>query len=822
MRNPYFCTLNRNKFKSMKRKLHFFMLLMATFMPLVAKTQIVTIGDATSSTSHYAAPIDQYFNYSFVEMLVPSAEIAAGHPTTNTIVNLGFYSPTGSNGFDYTFTVYMKNVDINEFGATMVPVSNADIVYTGTLVPQTNAWTTFDLDRAFIYDPTRTLLIAVNKTSGQQAGPSFTWQYTATTTNSVLMAHRDGYSYLPTTVLPSPSSITDWQKTFRPNMQLVFGTPNDCEKPIDLSIGAITGHSAVFSWSSSASAWQICLNDDESHLIDVTSMSYTLQGLAGGTTHTVKVRSKCSNTSYSNWSSTMRFTTPVTCPQPTNLAATLTPGNGTIATLSWTETGDATDWVIEYGTASDFTGAIAVNVSGTPSKVLTNLAAETTCYARVKANCGSQDGESIWSEAIAFTPTNDYFFTVNDPADTTNDIVPIYGTWVDGHISSQFIIPAADLADIQHTTINKLAFYGSVTSLHSHWDNAQFEVYMAETNAPTMLVFTDWNMLEKVMNKAHLEINDGIMVVTLDTPFPYKGGNLLIGFKQTLSGQYSSCSWLGVTAPGASVGGSGFSVSQQNFLPKVTFYYTNEFYPNDFVFVRDGNWGGTANWLGGKVPKGGNVIIRANAIIPARHVAFANEITVEEGGSITINDGGQLKHNTPGLEVTMKKRIPAYTGNMDRYQLLAFPISQEVDVPASMTAAEGNDFYMFDNSMRGEEWRNNKQVAIDSLAAFNGYLYASPQVIDLSMTCPTNPSLGVSLPLTYTDGENQNSGWYLLGNPFTCAAYIYDENNAPMEVMFYDEAGEMTTLMAGPIPPMQGFFVKISADTNVYFLPYRR
>ena len=54
------------------------------------------------------------------------------------------------------------------------------------------------------------------------------------------------------------------------------------------------------------------------------------------------------------------------------------------------------------------------------------------------------------------------------------------------------------------------------------------------------------------------------------------------------------------------------------------------------------------------------------------------------------------------------------------------------------------------------------------------------------------------------------------------SAYIYDENNAPMEVMFYDEAGEMTTLMAGPIPPMQGFFVKISADTNVYFLPYRR
>ena len=196
------------------------MLLIAALMPWMAKAQIVTIGDASSATAHYAAPIDQDFNYSFVEMLVLPAEIAAGHPTTNTVVSLGFFSPTGSDGIDYTITVYMKNVDVNEFDATMVPVSSADIVFSGTIVPQTNAWTTFELDRAFIYDPSRTLLVAVNKTSGQQAGSSFTWQYTATTKNSVLIAHQDGYGYMPTTVMPSPTFITDWQKTYRPNMQL--------------------------------------------------------------------------------------------------------------------------------------------------------------------------------------------------------------------------------------------------------------------------------------------------------------------------------------------------------------------------------------------------------------------------------------------------------------------------------------------------------------------------------------------------------------------------------------------------------------------------
>ena len=463
-----------------------------------------------------------------------------------------------------------------------------------------------------------------------------------------------------------------------------------------------------------------------------------------------------------------------------------------------------------------------MNVSGTATKVLTNLIAETTYYARVKANCGGQDGASAWSDAAVFTPTNDYFVTMNDPGNTTNGTVPILGTWVDNYTYSQFVIPATDLVELQQTSINKMAFYGTVSSLHPHWDDAQFEVYMAETNDPVVSAITEWSMLDKVMNAAHLEINEGKMVVAFDTPFPYSGGNLLIGFNQTNSGEYSPCSWQGVTVAGASVGGFGTSIGQQNFLPKVTLYYTNDYSPSDFVFVNDGNWNDAANWQGGDVPTmGKNVVIQADAIIPARYQAIANEVTVEESGSITIADGGQLKHNSQGLEVTMKKNVAAYIGDKDHYQLLAFPFSQAIAVPAAMTAAEGNDFYTFDNSQWDEEWQNNKQVAISSVLPFKGYLYANPEAVELSMTGLSYHSAAMSLPLSYIADENQNSGWYLLGNPFTCDAYIYDENNAPMEVMFYDEAGEMTTLMAGPIPPMQGFFVKISANTNVYFLPYR-
>ena len=59
------------------------------------------------------------------------------------------------------------------------------------------------------------------------------------------------------------------------------------------------------------------------------------------------------------------------------------------ATLSWTENGESTVWVLEYSTASDYAGATTVNVSGTPTTSLTGLSALTTYYVRVKADCGS-------------------------------------------------------------------------------------------------------------------------------------------------------------------------------------------------------------------------------------------------------------------------------------------------------------------------------------------------------------------------------------------------------------------------------------------------
>ncbi len=247
-------------------------------------------------------------------------------------------------------------------------------------------------------------------------------------------------------------------------------------------------------------------------------------------------------------------------------------------------------------------------------------------------------------------------------------------------------------------------------------------------------------------------------------------------------------------------------------------------------FITNGNWNDGSHWDTGTVPpSGSDVVIMADAIIPAGYTAVVNEVSIE-GGSITVADGGQLRHNTDSLVVTMKKNIVPYNdaNGTDNYYILAFPFNVDVAVPNAMTANEGCDFYKFDGDFLEAEWRNNKQETIATVSATTGYLYANSEAIELSLTGSTYPSYNEEvIPVTvpYDEGStNPSNGWALLGNPFTCNAYIYCHNSdnelVPIEFMVYDATGELMTLSDEPIAPMQGFFVKVTETTTVYILNY--
>ena len=243
-----------------------------------------------------------------------------------------------------------------------------------------------------------------------------------------------------------------------------------------------------------------------------------------------------------------------------------------------------------------------------------------------------------------------------------------------------------------------------------------------------------------------------------------------------------------------------------------------------YTFLTEGNWNNDGCWSTGTVPPAGSdVIIQANVTVPAGCLAVANAVTLD-GGSITVADGGQLKHNTPGLEVTMKKNIVGYDDANDirNYYLLSFPFVH-IDVPAAMSAT-GSDFYRFDLNEPNAEWRNLKSEPFN-IQIVHGYLFASPESNELSLSGHTYPTTTETMwdhVVEYTEGSaNPYNGWELLGNPLTYNVYIYRQTSdgelVPMPIMMYDANGDMQTIYGGPVAPMQGFFVHVTETTTVCF-----
>ncbi len=233
-----------------------------------------------------------------------------------------------------------------------------------------------------------------------------------------------------------------------------------------------------------------------------------------------------------------------TCVKPTGLAASLTPGNGTIATLNWTAGGTETNWVLEYGTTSDFTGATSVNVSGTPTKNLTGLTAETKYYARVKADCGGGD-TSDWSATCEFTPTILLFINILGATSSTYSYLPSNTNY--DYSYTQQIYTATEMGGFP-CTLKSVAFKG---------DNAavcDLDIYLANTTKSSFSGTSDY-----------ININDATLVfsgevtftandwktIAFDNEFDYEGGNIAVIVDDNSGNyDYNSTTWQTFNATG--------------------------------------------------------------------------------------------------------------------------------------------------------------------------------------------------------------------------------------------------------------------------------
>ena len=209
--------------------------------------------------------------------------------------------------------------------------------------------------------------------------------------------------------------VSDWVTT-------TFNTPQMiCVWPENLEV-TFNGAESILSWEYfpvsqldiEPVASQICINGDTTNLILVSSNQYTLTGLTYETTYTVKVRGKCYDDMFSDWSEELTFTTPAACQVPTGFDFYTTEESYMWATLTWDEMPNASSYnvdingVVENTSYPDWTFDVEYN--------------ETTYTMKVQAVCYN-GYTSDWTEPIVFisplcSPENRCEFELTDASDS--------------------------------------------------------------------------------------------------------------------------------------------------------------------------------------------------------------------------------------------------------------------------------------------------------------------------------------------------------------------------------------------------------------------
>ena len=167
----------------MKKKVFSLMMMLLLAFMGVAKAEVVTIGDGTSTT--YVTPFNSLWGYSFVEQIYTADEIG----TAGTINAISF-NMSSTDAQTNQVDVFMKAVTRSSFSGTSdyETVTASDMVFSGT-VTFNNGWTTITLDTPFQYDGTSNLMIGMHEYT---SGYSTRYFYYTSAADKVITFHSDG------------------------------------------------------------------------------------------------------------------------------------------------------------------------------------------------------------------------------------------------------------------------------------------------------------------------------------------------------------------------------------------------------------------------------------------------------------------------------------------------------------------------------------------------------------------------------------------------------------------------------------------------------
>ena len=563
---------------------------------------------------------------------------------------------------------------------------------------------------------------------------------------------------------------------------ITFTTPISCYPVNSLSYDNLTAFSVNLSWvlqDETQTAWQICLNDNETNLIAAnTNEGFLLDGLTPNVEYTVKVRAYCGQNDYSRWSSTITFTTPEVCATPTDLAVTNI--TAVSADLSWIGREDVESYTVRYRT-----------VEGMVTHFKEDFSDNIDSWTMI--DCEPRTG--LTNGAFAFYRVTD----ANNPEPHQYLISPELTSYITNNSVLEFKYRAYASSYAETFMVGVSTTNDEVDSF-SWSEPITVSTNVYQTYHATLPAGTKYIAIQCISYRKYFLFIDDITI-----------GHEAIG------GQWMTETTAETEAQLINLdGGTQYEVQVRSdcnpdgWCDLVTFETELD---GTKVFVTEGDWNTASNWIPEGTPTlDSKVIIRADATIPSGCVAEANRI-VFEGTTLTIENGGQLKVNSD-ISATIKKEIAGYGANNAQtnngFNLIAMPATTAVTTAnAGLITAQSNyDLYTWNRTATDEEWHYNHSGL--SMANGTGYLYANEGDVEMNITATLQRS---SLPITMTPAyDEEHGGWNLYGNPFPCEAYLSSND----DVTFYRLIGSDFVPVTGAIAPMEGFFVKATAAGQTF------
>ena len=630
-----------------------------------------------------------------------------------------------------------------------------------------------------------------------------------------------------------------------------FTTDLPCPDPTNLQVveNSLKSERVTLSWDSDyAEEWTVAFKaEGDADFSEQTASEnpFTLQDLTEETTYTVKVRSNCGSADGLSigWSNEVTFTTTEAC-----VVMDVAVGDVThyAATVTWT--GDNKDednpgFTVSYRTAQQIDGV-------EESFNTTSIPEDWTSYSGLLSNV-------MAGTSTLTTTTYGWYFGTKNTVFDSHAYLNIWST----STNYWLVTPRTELPNGASCSFDlALTIWNGLTPVTAgNQADDKFVVLISTDNKETWTILRQWD------NAGSDYVYDNITCsatgenVSLDLS-SYAGQNVHIAFygESTVSGGDNALHidnvTIGIpvaagewqTMPAANDASSatisGLTAGKKydvKVAPNCDATLESEIVqfttvsPNEKWFVTEGNWSEATNWEPEGAPTiSQNVTLKANATIESTCVAEAKSIngtgTSADNFTLTIKDGGKLKHLNSGVRATVEKVIRAYSTHYDAdtynngdYYLIANPLMSAVTPSEANGFFAGKyDLYSWDYA-QDLEWRNN----VTSLTSGSyGYLYANEAGTTLTYTGTIN---------AYTSYQNRYCsiasnpdsynfpGWYLLGNPYMYDAYLASASsngNALPYIKMNANGNGFENVSAGePIPPMEGFFYQQATTSgNVY------